>query len=513
MNIQYNPYTILGIAPNASDDDIKRAFRKLAQRLHPDSNPGNESALLQFQQVSEAHQILTDPQMKRQYEQFMQEIDTSQDTYFTLRTTPSKRAIMPLEEEQVIYLLTEIFPAPPTQSNDESTKKNTASLNLTLVLDQSNSMKDGNRIERVKVAAQQIIDQMSENDILSLIVFNDRASVIIPATRVEDKAALRARVSMIRASGGTEIYQGLEAGYKESKTYLSPMMINHIILLTDGHTYGDQEQCIALAEEAREDGIRISAMGIGSDWNDDFLDELVSKTGGGSEYIRSSDLVIKFLNDHVRNLSNAFAERMEINIASNADVHLEMAFALAPSPQPLNIDGATIPLPALQPNRSISILLQFGLPANMEIGFRSIARLVAQGDIMQNTMQGFTTVSDLSVEIAENPPKDEPPATIMDALSKLTLYRLQEKARDAIDRGDIEEATRRLENLATRLLEIGEHSLAQQTVMEAQNIAKTNMLSEKGRKTIKYETRALLGQDGLQQALSSLLSAPDESNP
>lgn len=507
MNINFDPYSILGISRNANAEDIKRAHRRLAQRLHPDSNPNNPGATEQFQDITLARDLLLDPNMRRQYDDESARRQSGGDSYFTLRVTPSKRAVLPLPEEQIVYLLAEIFAAPRT----ENAPKVETRLNLTLVLDHSNSMK-GPRMERVKVAAQRLIEDMNPGDIISVVAFNDRASVIIPATPVDDKARLRARISVISPSGGTEIYQGLQAGYEEVKRYLGPRMVNHIILLTDGHTYGDQENCMELARNAADEGIAISAMGLGHDWNDDFLDKLAATTGGSSLYINSADVVMRFFKDHVRNLANAFAERMFLSVAPDPDVQFEMAFQLSPSPQPLIIDEGRIPLTSLQPNRAISILMQFQLPANMVPGFRTVARLVAGGDILQNEHQPFRAVSDISLEVTDKPAREDPPNSIMEALSKLTLYRLQERAREALDNGNVAEATRRLENLATRLLEMGENNLAEQTMSEAKYIAHTQALSDKGRKTIKYQTRALMDSGGLQAALSSLLLPPADSN-
>jgi Ca-activated chloride channel family protein len=330
--------------------------------------------------------------------------------------------------------------------------------------------------------------------------------VIIPATTVDDKARLRARVSLITPSGGTEIFQGLLAGVEQVRKFAGPRMINHVILLTDGHTYGDQEQCYTLAKQAAEEGITISALGLGHEWNDEFLDKLAGLTGGGAVYVNSAEVVMRFFREQVRTLANAFAERMFLSAAPDPDVRLEMAFQLSPTPQPLLIDDDRIKLASLQPNRPISILLQFQMPANMPNGFRTVARLIAGGDIMQNAKQTFRAISDISLEVTENPTREDPPTAILDALSKLTLYRLQERAQTAVEKGDVEEATRRLENLATRLFEMGEGDLAKQALQEAQHITRTSTLSEVWRKTIKYQTRALVGADGLQAAVSSLLS-------
>jgi Ca-activated chloride channel homolog len=504
MSLDFDPYSILGISHNANVDDIKRAHRRLAQRLHPDVNPNNLGASEQFQDITIARDALIDPDMRKQVDQRLADQQSNGDLYFTLRVTPSKRALTRLPEEQIVYLLAEIFAAPVTSEMPQPATR----LNVTLVLDQSNSMK-GPRMDRVKSAAQKLIEDLSANDIVSVVIFNDRASVIIPATPVGDKAHLRARVSVIAAAGGTEIYQGLQAGLQQNLQYAGSRMINHIILLTDGHTYGDQEKCFDLAKEAAEKGVSISAMGLGSDWNDDFLDKLSSITGGTSVYINSPDVVMRFFKEHVRTISNAFAERMMLSVAPDPDVKLEMAFQLSPTPQSLYIEDGTIKLASLQPNRPISVLLQFQMPASMPIGFRTVARLVGGGDIMRNQHQAFRAVSDISLEVAEQPTPEEPPGAIIEALSKLTLYRMQEKARDALERGDVAEATRRLENLATRLLEMGQNNLAQQTLSEAQYIAATRTLSDVGRKTIKYQTRALMAAGDLKEAISSLFTGSE----
>lgn len=61
-------YKILGISRNASDDDIKKAYRKLAKKYHPDKNQGNTEAERKFKDISEAYTVLSDPTKKRKYD-------------------------------------------------------------------------------------------------------------------------------------------------------------------------------------------------------------------------------------------------------------------------------------------------------------------------------------------------------------------------------------------------------------------------------------------------------------
>jgi Ca-activated chloride channel family protein len=493
MSLDFDPYEILGVATSATAEEIKNAYRRFARRLHPDTNPHHPGAALQFRDISAAHDLLNDAIKRRMYDEKARRLREQGDLSFSMRVTPSRHRIPQLAEPQVVYLLAEINPDHRAALSPED--KREARLNLTLVLDRSNSM-NGPRLEKVKVAAHQIVDGLTSNDILSVVTFSDRAEVIIPATPVRDKLALKARISMFGASGGTEIFHGLSAGVQQNRQFLGPKLVNHLILLTDGRTFGDQDQCLELAQQATKEGIGISAMGLGDEWNDDFLDALASKTGGTSEYISTAGAVVRFLNDRVRGLANAFAERMQMTVAPESDVKLELAFRLNPNPQPLELGAGELQLGNLQFERSLSVLLQLQIPNGLAVGYRPLARLVAQGDVLQNKQQRRQAVRDLTVEVLERPELEKPSTEILDALSKLTLYRLQEKAQEALATGNIAEATRRLENLATRLLALGQNELATQALTEARRVAHTSGFSDKGRMTIKYQTRHLMLNSG-----------------
>jgi molecular chaperone DnaJ len=62
-------YAVLGVSASATADEIKKQYRRMAKQYHPDTNPGDEKAAERFKEISEAHNVLGDPERRKQYDE------------------------------------------------------------------------------------------------------------------------------------------------------------------------------------------------------------------------------------------------------------------------------------------------------------------------------------------------------------------------------------------------------------------------------------------------------------
>ncbi len=477
-------YAALNIPVDATADEIKHAYRQLVRQVHPDMQNTQGTALL-FRQVQESYEILSDPIKRAAYDRQRTEAGLSPNSIFQWKMQPSRAALSVGVDEQVVYLLFDISAGRSDQVRGHQ------ALNLCLVLDRSTSMQ-GSRLEQTKASAQRMIDSLSGDDALSIVTFSDKAEVIWPTQPLTDPIKTKAKVSAVQASGGTEILQGLLAGLAEIEKRRTQYGVNHVILLTDGQTYGDEERCLNAAEAAARHRIGISAMGIGEDWNDVLLDAIASRCGGVSQYIASTGEIQHFLRERLQGLSSVYADNVRLLFKPIDGTRLTNAFKLSPYIERIPLEAETLPLGSLQSDAAVSGIVEL-IVGPHSAGSHRLAEMELVGNIPSRHLDDARLRQAVTFTFDPNAnPNTSAPSHILNALAKVTIFQMQEGALNALEKGDVAGATHRLETMATRLLDMGEHQLARAALLEAGRLARSGNLSPAGRKAIKYGTRSLI---------------------
>ena len=482
MNVEKDYYNILEISPLATDDEIRQSYRKLVRVYHPDVNRTFDAAE-KFRDIQEAYELLSLPKERKKYDHWRAQQGLDKSSALSVHTIPSHKSLVSLPNEQAYYVLLSIMPT----TNLPTSR---LPLNICMVLDRSTSMKEEGRLQQVKEAVNKIIDKLQPEDALSLIVFSDRAQVLLPSQRHVNKPQAKSVVSTIQPGGGTEILQGLLAGLAEIQRYQTDNSVNHLILLTDGQTYGDQKGCIEQAQWAGANKIHLSAIGVGTDWDEDLLDKMADLSGGASIFINSPGTIKDIFSQTMQNLETVVARDLTIKINAGMNVKLHEAFQVTPHICRLETFGQEIKMGSLSVQQEKSILLEFRI-GQMPTGEHNLMRITVEGDMPGEKNRSWEWV-ELTTRVTSQPdPETKVPSQITTALSKLALYRMQQKVSEDIAAGRVDKATQRLQLIATRLLDLGEPELSRAALLEAGQLARTSTLSAEGRKKIRYGTRML----------------------
>jgi len=107
-------------------------------------------------------------------------------------------------------------------------------LNISVVLDRSGSMGDERKIEYAKSALTSLIRQLSDKDILSVVIYDDVVEVLRPAGRVRDKRELLRLIDRVFPRGSTNLGGGMIEGYRQVERFAGKEFTNRVILLSDG---------------------------------------------------------------------------------------------------------------------------------------------------------------------------------------------------------------------------------------------------------------------------------------
>lgn len=168
-------------------------------------------------------------------------------------------------------------------------------LNLAVVVDVSGSMQSEGKIDFVREGLGLLIDGMRDGDRLALVTYEDIARVLSPMDDVElRRAELRQLAEGLVAGGGTNLYAGLELGYEEAFRAYDSGRQNRVILMSDGQpTVGitTTESIMEMSRGYNSDGIGLSTIGLGTDFNTELMRGLAEQGDGNGYFLENAGAV------------------------------------------------------------------------------------------------------------------------------------------------------------------------------------------------------------------------------
>ena len=184
-------------------------------------------------------------------------------------------------------------------------------LNLALLIDASGSMGGESKLEKAKEAAKMFVGGLQE-DFLSVYSFGDSVREIVPSQVVSNKSRINSAIDEIELEGGTALFNALRRVRDNLKRTKAASLTNRLIVITDGCPTSDEPMFSSnnewkdysekFAIETIENGISITAIGVGSDYNEIILSPLAAKSGGDFKHIKSASELKGYLQQQLRSL-------------------------------------------------------------------------------------------------------------------------------------------------------------------------------------------------------------------
>jgi Ca-activated chloride channel homolog len=402
-----------------------------------------------------------------------------------LRQTLARPYLPATQTPQVAYVLVEIIPTAVTASVQMP-------INVAFVLDRSGSMR-GNKLRAMKQAVGLALDRLNDNDTVSITIFNHETAVLVQTTPATSRGSIMRLVDGIRDEGGTKISRAMYAGLMEL-TRAPQGGLSRLVLLTDGETDKDEADCLRLADEAGANGVPITAFGIGNEWNDRLLTDIAQRSHGEVEHLKRPEEIEDNFQQVVQQAQSAVFQNASATIRLVTGIQPRAAWQVVPliknlGYKPLADRAVVVPLEQLEKDSRRVLLLELMVDPKPAGQYR-IGQVEISYDIPLLGLQGERERTDLMLTVTTDQALTQQlNPQVMNIVEKVTAFKLQTRALDDIEAGNITGATQKLQGAVTRLLNSGEAELAQDVQKEATNLQTSGQLSSEGAKTIRFGSR------------------------
>lgn len=243
-------------------------------------------------------------------------------------------------------------------------------LNLCLVIDRSGSMQ-GEPLGYAKQACNHVVDLLSPQDVLSIVIFDDVVEVLMEPQRVTDKESVKAGIAQIQDAGATNLYDAMALGMQQLQAMKDGTRVTRMLVLTDGEpTAGitDFQSLVQHASGIRESGISSTLLGFGPYYNEELLATMAKRSGGDYYYIQSPQMIPEIFRKELEKLMTVSATNLSLELKLSRWVKLKSAGAAEVTGQ----NPVTLTLPDLERGATLSQVIDLEFP-NHPLGHYRVA--------------------------------------------------------------------------------------------------------------------------------------------
>ncbi|MFH1808445.1 MAG: VWA domain-containing protein [Pseudomonadota bacterium] len=195
-----------------------------------------------------------------------------------------------------------------------------------LVIDRSGSMA-GVKIDDARDAALAFMRKLRDDDMIAVVSYGSDVTTDLRLSPVRDVRDLaQRRVMSIDAGGGTNIGGGLRAAIRELATTSMP---RRVLLISDGRpTEGERNpvRLAAIAGDGREQGLTFSSMGVGLDYDENVMERIAIRGGGGFYHLRKTSALASILAKEFQAVESLVASRVRLRIDPGANMQIQEVF-------------------------------------------------------------------------------------------------------------------------------------------------------------------------------------------
>lgn len=203
----------------------------------------------------------------------------------------------------------------------ESASDKRGASNLVFLLDVSGSMDPADRLPLVKQAMRLLVDKLTENDRVAIVVYAGGSGLVLPSTTGDHKEQIVQALEDLQAGGSTNGAAGIELAYQVAAEHFIKGGVNRVILATDGDFnvgVTSQGELVRLAQEKAQGGVFLTVLGVGNDnLKDSTMQKIADKANGNYAYLDSLDEARKVLVQQMNGTLVTIAKDVKVQVEFN----------------------------------------------------------------------------------------------------------------------------------------------------------------------------------------------------